>query len=110
MASDTYEQPADGWVCFHCGERFTKPGTAENHFGPTPNSVAACVLSVESRGFLMDLRKRERDLDESKKKDARARVRALIYRAALEAGGIPIPDVSEAMADVDGRFENGRYR
>jgi len=46
MSKDTYEQPADGWVCFHCGERFTKPGTAEEHFGETPEAVTACLAKT----------------------------------------------------------------
>ena len=32
---DTYPYPVSGpgWVCFHCGERFTTPGAAENQTG-----------------------------------------------------------------------------
>ena len=28
--------PIDGWVCFHCGERFRTEGAARDHFGETP--------------------------------------------------------------------------
>lgn len=39
-AVGTYPMPEGGWVCFHCGERFTKPGTARDHFGETPSKGA----------------------------------------------------------------------
>ena len=38
-APDTYEMPVDGWVCFHCGVRFKKPGEAREHFGEKPAKV-----------------------------------------------------------------------
>ena len=55
--SPTYIAPRDGWVCFHCGERFRNPADATTHFGPTPESRRACILS---RAELMDLRAAER--------------------------------------------------
>lgn len=59
---ETYEMPKDGWVCFHCGERFTTPGGAEDHFGAKPNSLAGCQIKVgEERGLLMELRRVEKD-------------------------------------------------
>ena len=54
---DTYPMPPDGWVCFHCGARFLKPGAARDHFGPTPKSMPACTMSYEHG--LMELRKLE---------------------------------------------------
>ncbi len=57
--SNTYSQPKDGWVCFHCGERFIKPGTACDHFGPRPNSIPACIMKFEDKDWLMNLRKLE---------------------------------------------------
>jgi len=36
---DTYQAPADGWVCFHCGVRFRKYGEALEHFGKEPVSA-----------------------------------------------------------------------
>ena len=39
---DTYPYPVSGpgWVWFHCGERFTTPGAAEDHFGESPEKTA----------------------------------------------------------------------
>lgn len=48
--------PRDGWTCYHCGETFTTWGSAEDHFGKTPQDVAACKLGGE-RGLVMELRK-----------------------------------------------------
>lgn len=65
----TYTQPAHGWTCFHCGETFTTPGGARDHFGATPENVAGCLIdrvAIEEggrpergRGLLMALRKAE---------------------------------------------------
>jgi len=38
----TYPMPKDGWVCFHCGERFKKYGTARDHFGEAPGKLLQC--------------------------------------------------------------------
>ena len=57
---DTYSMPPDGWVCFHCGERFTTPGGAKDHFGSHPSATAACRIKVgEEMGLLMALRRAE---------------------------------------------------
>lgn len=57
---DTYDQPKHGWTCFHCGETFTTPGRARDHFGGTPNSMAACRIKFgDEMGLLMELRKAE---------------------------------------------------
>jgi hypothetical protein len=64
-ACETYKMPKDGWVCFHCGERFTTSGSAEDHFGATPGSLAGCQIKAgEERGLLMELRKAEKRADE----------------------------------------------
>ena len=42
----TYPAPPDGWVCFHCGERFLSPTSAREHFGARPYAQAACQLSA----------------------------------------------------------------
>lgn len=58
---DTYAPPPHGWTCFHCGETFTTPGSARDHFG-TPIAEPGCVLSVQvggQRGLLAALRKTE---------------------------------------------------
>ena len=44
--SDTYPAPPDGWVCFHCGERFLSPNEARAHFGHRPYATPACHLSA----------------------------------------------------------------
>lgn len=57
--------PADGWVCFHCGERFTTVGSAEDHFGARPTDMAACLIKVgEERGLVMELRRVQAQLRE----------------------------------------------
>lgn len=38
----TYRRPPDGWVCFHCGQRFMTPGEAALHFGETPDISPKC--------------------------------------------------------------------
>ena len=42
--NETYPMPADGWVCFHCGERFTAVNAALDHFGHDPESAPACLF------------------------------------------------------------------
>ena len=44
--TDTYPMPADGWVCFHCGERFTTPNAARDHFGHYPTPTPACRITA----------------------------------------------------------------
>lgn len=58
---DTYPMPKDGWVCFHCGERFTVPGKARAHFGATPDLKPACLIKGgDGDLFLLDvIRKQE---------------------------------------------------
>ena len=76
--ADTYPMPLDGWVCFHCGERFTTPGAASDHFGARPGSGLACKIKAgDERGLVMELRKAQTERDE-----ARAEVKAL--REALQ--------------------------
>ena len=59
----TFEMPKDGFMCFHCGERFTTYGAARDHFGEAPGATAGCLIPVvplgEGRGCLMALRKAE---------------------------------------------------
>lgn len=64
MSGDTYPMPADGWVCFHCGVRFTTPGAAALHFGAAPDRTPGCLLQRvppgdDGLGLLMALRKAE---------------------------------------------------
>ena len=65
MAQETYWMPADGWVCFHCGERFKTSGGAEIHFGRRPSSTAGCLIKLgEERGLLMEVRRLEAEVRE----------------------------------------------
>ena len=62
----TYPQPAHGWTCFHCGETFTTPGSARDHFGATPEALPGCVLKIQGpreRGLLMAIRKAEDEIE-----------------------------------------------
>ena len=55
----TYQMPAHGWTCFHCGETFTKEGAARDHFGNDQGDQSACVMFDElgTRGVVMALRR-----------------------------------------------------
>ena len=65
MTQETYRMPVDGWVCFHCGERFTTPGGAMVHFGRRPGSTAGCLIKIgEERGLLMEIRRLEAEVRE----------------------------------------------
>jgi hypothetical protein len=67
MTEATYTAPPHGWTCFHCGETFTTPRTARDHFGTTPDEKPGCVLKVElggQRGLIMELRRLQ---DENRK-------------------------------------------
>lgn len=62
----TYAMPAHGWTCFHCGETFTQPGRARDHFGEDPTKEPGCIMKVRlggERGMLMELRRQERDYE-----------------------------------------------
>lgn len=55
------------WTCFHCGETFTTKGSAEDHFGKTPESKPGCLIKVQlgdERGLEMELRKFEAEAAE----------------------------------------------
>lgn len=71
-SSTTYAMPKDGWVCFHCGERFTTYGSARDHFGKHEGAEAGCLIDrvalenggtpERGRGLLMALRKAEAEI------------------------------------------------
>lgn len=55
-----YSIPPHGWTCFHCGDTFTTPGAARDHFGFDPSADPACRIKVgEERGLVMELRRVE---------------------------------------------------
>ena len=60
----TYDKPAHGWTCFHCGETFTTVGSARDHFGAALDAQPGCMVRVSlgaERGLLMALRKAEEE-------------------------------------------------
>ena len=66
MSGDTYESPAHGWTCFHCGETFHVPAQAALHFG-APNAKPGCEMRIakgEERSLLYALRMAEHQRDE----------------------------------------------
>jgi hypothetical protein len=63
---------AEQWRCFHCGEVFTTPGSARDHFGATEGAEPGCLVDrvaleqggtpERGRGLLMALRKAEDEI------------------------------------------------
>lgn len=51
-----YPMPEHGWTCFHCGEKFKKPGAARDHFGSEPINTPACKYGG-NKDVLMALRR-----------------------------------------------------
>ena len=67
MSEDTYSAPPDGWVCFHCGERFTTFGAASDHFGERPDDGVACrIKDGEELGLVMALRRSQAETVEAR--------------------------------------------
>ena len=65
MGQETCRMPPDGWVCFHCGERFTTVGGAQVHFGRRPRDTPGCMIKAgEERGLLLEVRRLEAALRE----------------------------------------------
>lgn len=55
-----YTIPPQGWTCFHCGDTFTTPGAARDHFGFDMSADPACRIKIgEERGLVMELRRVE---------------------------------------------------
>jgi hypothetical protein len=64
----TFPMPAHGFTCFHCGETFTTPGSARDHFGFDPSADPACRIKIGAeRGLVMALRRAERDLEDMRR-------------------------------------------
>ena len=57
--ANVYERPNEGWVCYHCGERFMTPGSARLHFGTLPNTETACRLVGANYDLIKRLRAAE---------------------------------------------------
>ena len=66
MGEDTYLAPEDGWVCFHCGERFMNEHNARLHFGPMPDAEPGCVMKLlsEDKRLLIKIRKLQSIIDD----------------------------------------------
>jgi hypothetical protein len=47
-----YARPQNGWTCFHCGDTFTTPEEAREHFGPTPEWDPLCFDAKAEHGDL----------------------------------------------------------
>ena len=76
--------PPDGWVCFHCGERFKTVGGAQVHFERRPSSTAGCLIKAgEERGLLMEVRRLEAALRELIDNACRVCDQTLLSRRAL---------------------------
>lgn len=59
------------WTCFFCGETFTAPGSARDHFGADPLVYAACQIKAgEERGLVMALRRTEEELARYRAEDS----------------------------------------
>lgn len=68
-----YFRPPHGWTCFHCGDTFTTPGAARDHFGADPLKDPACRIKVgEERGLVMALRRAEEELERYRCEDSDA--------------------------------------
>jgi hypothetical protein len=91
----TYIKPKDGWICFHCGERFTTEGAARDHFGTTPASTPGCIIkSGDEMGLLMALRNLE-DL-----RDRSSTVLGAAFHALKSYQyGNDAPDLAQGMAE-----------
>jgi hypothetical protein len=91
MRPPTYPMPAHGWTCFFCGETFTPPGAARDHFGADPLADAACRIKIgEERGLVMALRRAEEQLARYRAEDsdtdrALAAMRSDHHRALVRA-------------------------
>lgn len=87
----TYPQPRHGWTCFHCGENFTTPGGAAQHFGARPDATPGCIVKAHGSKLAMMLVRpgRERGLLQALR-DAEAEVQRLhdrVETAEYQAGG-----------------------
>lgn len=70
--SDTYEAPAHGWTCFHCGETFLAQSEARIHFGETIDAEPACRLNKSERKLAGTVRYLEAQLARYRVQDSDA--------------------------------------
>lgn len=104
--SACYDQPEHGWTCFHCGETFTTPGAARDHFGFDPASEPACRIKLGAeRGLVMALRKAEAEVADAYSKlhdesgGAVGAMRAMATRHAAQLREIEEAGYERGLAD-----------
>lgn len=91
--------PERNWTCFHCGETFTTPGSARDHFGFDPSSDPACRIKLGAeRGLVMALRKAESDCEE---------MRRLLHDEASEAYRLYASQATRHRAQMMAAEESG---
>ncbi|MCW3477391.1 hypothetical protein [Limobrevibacterium gyesilva] len=100
----TYLKPKHGWTCFHCGETFTTPGSARDHFGADPLAEAGCQIKAgEERGLLMALRRAEKELERYRAEDSAADRQFHAMRAAHARALIRAEEAGYEKGLKDGR-------
>lgn len=52
------EKPAHGWTCFHCGETFTQPHAARQHFGYDQGYEPACIIKAGAEKSMVEALRR----------------------------------------------------
>lgn len=66
----TYEIPAHGWTCFHCGETFLSPRSARWHFGADALADPACRIKAAEGGLVKYLRALEEEAARYREEDS----------------------------------------
>ncbi len=64
-----FPPPRGGWVCFHCGDKFTNVAAARDHFGGSECDVPACKLNAVEGGLLRMLRDAQEELSQFRRDD-----------------------------------------
>lgn len=71
LSETTYAKPSHGWTCFFCGDTFTTPGAARDHFGADPLDDPACQIKArDERGLVMALRRAQTELARYRAEDS----------------------------------------
>lgn len=69
--AETFNFPAHGFTCFHCGDTFHSVKGAREHFGETPDEQPGCVLKLShgERGLLAVIRAQYFELQRYREED-----------------------------------------
>ena len=103
--AETYPKPEHGWTCFHCGETFTTPESARDHFGFDPSADPGCIIKLGAeRGLLMALRKAEAEIA-----DAWAAIHEESTEAARAYHAQQTRHRAQLMAAEEAGYERGLY-